>query len=187
MTEITVDLSGDGHMWLYIDGNAVGSGYHLGPILQRCERLDLLEPARAELLHQQRRWDAVRLAIPANEFRAITQLYGINADYAERLIDYTRARGYVVHHNQNRTCSRLLVDPNHRNASSRHVCDRGDGDHTVLLRRADARGWAILSQPYDSEGEPAPYGRGTIVQLRVGDLVPAATESPKRRPSGGAR
>jgi hypothetical protein len=172
MSEIQIDLSSDEHMWVYIDGEPPASGYNLRLILQRLRRLDLLDEARAELDHQQRRWEAIRKAIPANEYNAIAQLYGSNADYAERLIDYTRARDLVVHHNQSRNCSRLLEDPFHRRNSSQHHCHSGDGDHTVLLRRKDDRGWAILSQPYNQHGEPAPYGKGTTAQLRVGRLVP---------------
>ncbi|MBB1513778.1 hypothetical protein H5399_14385 [Tessaracoccus sp. MC1627] len=172
MPEIQIDLSGDGHMWIHVDGKTVGSDYDLRRILQRVGRLDLLDAAHTELESQQRRWVAIRQAVPVNEYDAICDLYAINADYAERLIEYTRARGYVVHHNQNRKCFRLLVDPRHRRNSNQHHCDTGDGDHAVLLRRKDDRGWAILSQPYDQAGEPAPYGNGTIAHLREGELLP---------------
>jgi hypothetical protein len=183
MPEIQIDLSGDRHMWVHVDGKTVGSGYHLGRILEGIGQLELLDAAHAELEHQQRRWEAVRQAIPVNEYDAIVELYAMNAEYAERLIEYSRAREYVVHHNQSRKCVRLLDDPNHHGNSSQHHCDSGDGDHTVLLRRTDDRGWAILSQPYEQDGEAAPYGNGTTAQLRVGRLVPEGTTLTQARTS----
>jgi len=147
--------------------------------LRRRELVDTDFAARDALdWDRQLRAEADALADPDTR-RALREMFG-DADqgygrYALELVRYASDHDFVVHPNQDvKDCSQRLEDPRHHCSSNK--CPRPYSrrlDHTVLLRRPDKSGWAILSQEYDTAASrsrlgEAPYGNGTVPRLIVG-------------------
>lgn len=122
-------------------------------------------------------FDRVVDLYPASELRAVRQVCGEwDARYALDLWHFTRARGYTVHTNQNRTRlprgPRGPALPYPAGETSWFAAARAlSGDHLVVLRHVEGGGYAVLSQSYTWPPDSghycggAPFGQGTVATL----------------------